>query len=269
MQAPSAHLRLAHEFARIALRAGAAIMEVYSTDFAARTKEDHSPVTDADERADRIILEALREIVPGTPVISEESFSLDALRGERPGSFVLVDPLDGTREFVNRNGEFTVNIALVESGVPVVGCVYAPALEELYFSAAEAYAASAPIRGEAARAWDASGARTLRVRAMSAAEPPIAFVSRSHRDARTEAFLATLPRMRHDSVGSSIKFCRIAAARGDLYPRFGPTMEWDTAAGDAILRAAGGSVCTPEGEPLCYGKIEAGLRNGAFIARGG
>lgn len=262
MPTPTEHLRIAQEFAHVAVRAGAAIMEVYSTDFAARTKSDQSPVTDADERAEAVILQALDRLLPGTLVISEESFVAESLRGALPAEFLLVDPLDGTREFVGRNGEFTVNIALIAHGVPVAGCVFAPALAELYFSAEKAYtmrAGDGIVRPDDVRQITARRAPTGQA---------IAFVSRSHRDAATEAFLATVPGVAHETVGSSIKFCRIAAARGDLYPRFGPTMEWDTAAGDAILRAAGGSVCTPADEPLRYGKIDAGLRNGAFIARG-
>ena len=177
--------------------------------------------------------------------------------------FILVDPLDGTREFIARNGEFTVNVALVERGQPIAGAVYAPALERLWFAGERAFACAAPVGA------DLPPPR-LGGRCALAPRPPAltALASRSHGDPATEAFLAGLPIADRRSAGSSLKFCVIAEGEGDVYPRFGPTMEWDTAAGDAVLRAAGGVVLAVEGGPLVYGKIAAGLRNGGFVAWG-
>jgi 3'(2'), 5'-bisphosphate nucleotidase len=196
------------------------------------------------------------------PIVAEEATAAGApmVVAER---FVLVDPLDGTREFIARNGEFTVNVALIERGRPIAGAVYAPALERLWFAGARAFACAAPVGADLPppEAW-----RALKVRA---APPALtALASRSHCDPPTEAFLAGLPIADRRSAGSSLKFCVIAEGEGDVYPRFGPTMEWDTAAGDAVLRAAGGTTLSAEGGPLLYGKIAAGLRNGAFVAWG-
>ncbi len=255
--------RTSAALAEIAVRAGAAIMEVYRSDFVAQWKADDTPVTLADRRAEAVILPALAALLPGVPVVSEESFDASQPAPPAGGSFLLVDPLDGTREFIKRNGEFTVNIALVDGDRPVAGCVHAPALGELYFAATQAFVSLQ----DATAPFDAAAARPIAVRAVPA-QGAIALVSRSHRDPHTERFLAGVAGVRHESIGSSLKFCRIAAGRADLYPRFGPTMEWDVAAGHAVLQAAGGSVTTPDGAPFRYGKFAAGLRNGPFIARG-
>jgi len=254
---------LAETFARIALAAGPAVMEEYARDTAARAKSDGSPVTMADERAEAIIRDALRRSTTPVPIVAEEATAAGEtiVVGER---FVLVDPLDGTREFVARNGEFTINIGLIENGAPVAGAVYAPALGRLWFGGAgQSFVCAAqpgcdlPPRAE----W-----RPIRARPA----PPalVALASRSHGDPATEAFLARLPIGERRSAGSSLKFCVIAEGEGDVYPRFAPTMEWDTAAGDAVLRAAGGVVVAVEGGPLAYGKIGAQLRNGGFVACG-
>lgn len=243
--------------AAIARRAGAVIMAVYATDFAVRAKGDASPVTEADERAEALIVPALRELTPGVPVIAEEMVA----RGEAGAAgarFWLVDPLDGTREFAARNGEFTVNIALVESGSPVLGVVHAPALGRLW--------AGADRHG----AWveDAQGRRALRVRD-APPEGLTVVASRSHGDAAVlESYLSGLRVARVVSAGSSLKLCLLAAGEADLYPRFGRTMEWDIAAGHAILAAAGGRVeGHPPGTPFVYGK--PGFENPHFVARGG
>lgn len=249
--------------AGIAWRAGRAIMEVYGGDFVARMKADDTPVTLADQRAEAVILSALAVLLPGVPLISEESFDA-AQAAPAPGSpFVLVDPLDGTREFIKRNGEFTVNIALVEAGRPLAGCVYAPAVGEMYFSGTSAHA----LAQDPGAAFDPSAARPIAART-APATGAIALVSRSHRDPDTERFLAGIDGVRTESIGSSLKFCRIAAGQADLYPRFGPTMEWDVAAGHAVLQAAGGRLTTPDGAEFSYGNFARGLRNGPFIARG-
>ncbi|MGE0581599.1 MAG: 3'(2'),5'-bisphosphate nucleotidase CysQ [Steroidobacteraceae bacterium] len=249
--------------AAIAWRAGTVVMEVYRSDFVARMKADDTPVTLADQRAEALILPALARLLPGVPVVSEESFDAAGTALPANATFLLVDPLDGTREFLKRNGEFTVNIALIEAGRPTAGCVYAPAVGEMYFAGTHAYA----LAQDPDAAFDAAIAQPIEARA-APASGAVALVSRSHRDPDTERFLAGVEGVRHESIGSSLKFCRIAAGRADLYPRFGATMEWDVAAGHAVLQAAGGSVTTPEGAPFSYGKFARGLRNGPFIARG-
>ncbi len=253
---------IARFLAQIALAAGPAVMEEYRSGAAPRAKRDGSPVTAADERAEAIIRERLTRLALPIPVVAEEATAAGRPIeiGER---FVLVDPLDGTREFVARNGEFTINVALVADRVPIAGAVYAPALERLWFGGETAHACSAPIGADLP---DAAAWRRLRVRA--APESLVALASRSHGDAATEAFLARLPIGERRSAGSSLKFCVIAEGGGDVYPRFAPTMEWDTAAGDAVLRAAGGLVLGAAGGPLVYGKVGAELRNGGFVAWG-
>ena len=248
--------------ARIALAAGPAVMAEYAHGGPARAKRDGSPVTAADERAEATIRERLAAWAAPIPIVAEEATAAGApmIVAER---FVLVDPLDGTREFIARNGEFTINVALIERGQPIAGAVYAPALDRLWFAGARAFACAAPVGADLppAQAW-----RALKVRA---APPALtALASRSHCDAATETFLAGLPIADRRSAGSSLKFCVIAEGEGDVYPRFGPTMEWDTAAGDAVLRAAGGATLSVDGGPLLYGKIAAGLRNGGFVAWG-
>jgi 3'(2'),5'-bisphosphate nucleotidase len=253
---------IARFFARIVLAAGPAVMEEYRRGAAARAKPDGSPVTAADERAEAVIRERLRRLATPIPIVAEEATAAgEAIEVAR--RFVLVDPLDGTREFIARNGEFTINVALVDDGVPVAGAVYAPALERLWFGGETAFACSALPGADLP---DAASWRPLRAR--PAPRSLVALASRSHGDPATEAFLARLPVGERRSAGSSLKFCVIAEGEGDVYPRFAPTMEWDTAAGDAVLRAAGGVVLSVEGGPLVYGKASAGLRNGGFVAWG-
>ena len=239
----------------VARSAGAAIMQVYATDFAVRGKTDASPVTEADERAEALILSELARLTPEIPVVSEEEAAAGRIPavGER---FWLVDPLDGTKEFINRNGEFTVNIALVEQGAPVLGVVFAPALDRLFAGAA----------GLGAFAED-RGAR----RSIAARTPPTegltVVASRSHGDAEAlAAFLAGRKVASQTNAGSSLKLCLVAAGEADVYPRLGRTMEWDIAAGDAVLRAAGGIVRTLDGPALCYGKPD--FANPYFAAWG-
>lgn len=248
-------------FAEIALEAGPVVMAEYSEDCRARAKSDMSPVTAADERAEALILDRLRARAAPIAIVAEES----AARGEKPAlgaAFVLVDPLDGTREFLSRNGEFTVNIALVRGGAVVAGAVYAPALGRLWLAGRRAFACAVPI---GAPLPPLSARRPLKTRAAPRAGL-VALASRSHCDPATEAFLAALPIGERRSAGSSLKFCVLAEGEADLYPRFGPTMEWDTAAGEAILRAAGGTVVSAAGGPFVYGKAEAEFRNAGFIA---
>ncbi len=235
---------------------------------ALREKPDGSPLTAADLAADAAIAAALARLCPGIPVVSEEGDARDA-----PPRFLLVDPLDGTKEFLAGNGEFTVNIALIEDHEPVAGVVLAPALGVLWAGAAGQGATRTDIAqrpgGPGAAPHDPASdkMRPIQVRPRPAA--PVAVASRSHADAETEGFLAGIGAGARRSVGSSLKFCLVAEGEADVYPRFAPTMEWDTAAGHAVLIAAGGRVAAPDGAPLRYGIAGRGWRNGHFIAWGG
>jgi len=248
-------LALALEAAR---RASAAIRDIYRHDFAVRHKADQSPVTQADERAEAIILEMLEREAPGIPAVAEERHAASGHANMASARFWLIDPLDGTKEFISRNGEFTVNVGLIEDGVPVLGVVQAPALDLVYVAAGPG---TAKRRHGDDSEFEAISARLAPERGA------IVLHSRSHRDdRRLDAFVAALPGATRAISGSSIKFCRLADGEADLYPRFGTTMEWDTAAGQAVLEAAGGMVTTLDGPPLRYGKLE--FRNPDFIARG-
>ena len=247
--------RLLPEVVALAERAGALILQHYGDEVAVRAKADASPVTIADEAAEALILEGLAELTPEIPVVAEETVAaghVPALDGER---FWLVDPLDGTKEFLSRNGEFTVNIALIEGREPVLGVVLAPALGKLWGG----------VRGAGAMLRDAAGARPIAARPRPA-QGLVGVASRSHIDPATEAFLDQAGAAERISAGSSLKFCLVAEGRADVYPRFGPTMEWDTAAGHAVLGAAGGTVTTKDGAP--FGYRTPGFRNPEFIARG-
>ena len=240
---------------RLAREAGAAIMAVYdSPDFGVRAKADDSPVTEADLAADRVIVAGLEAAFPDIPVVTEERADSHDLGQAR--THFLVDPLDGTKEFVHRRGDFTVNIALIENGVPVAGVVYAPAIGRLFRTdhggGAVEETADGPVPLTVAAADDSA----LRVVA-----------SKSHRDAATDAWIARYAVADFKSAGSSLKFCLLAAGEADLYPRLGRTMEWDTAAADAVLRAAGGQVVRlDDGTPLRYGKPDRA--NPFFVAYG-
>jgi 3'(2'), 5'-bisphosphate nucleotidase len=238
-----------------ALAAGAAIMEIYAEPCAVEHKADASPVTEADHRAEAIIVERLRRAAPDIAVVAEELAAAGHLPATAPVRFWLVDPLDGTKEFIARNGEFTVNIALVEKGRPVLGVVHAPAQDVTYWASD-----GAAFRRRGSEA-------TQRIATRTAPERGIIVVhSRSHSEGRTLADYISQFTCERRICGSSIKFCHIAEGDADLYPRFGRTMEWDTAAGQAVLEAAGGSVTTLDGAPLRYGK--PGFENPDFIARG-
>lgn len=247
-----------------ALLAGREILDVYGGEIAAAAKSDQSPVTAADTRAEAVILYQLAKNWPQIPVIAEEKASSGDIP-EVSGTFFLVDPLDGTREFISRNGEFTVNIAMIENGIPIFGVVFAPALDQLWWGERGNGAAMAEVTAtDDAKliSW-----RTIRVRTCPA-DGATVLASRSHFDPATEAWLKTVKVNELVNAGSSLKFCRLAEAKADLYPRFGRTMEWDTAAGHAVLLAAGGKVLTTDGLPLAYGKREQGFANPAFIASG-
>jgi 3'(2'), 5'-bisphosphate nucleotidase len=253
--------RLAAALAQLAGDAGRVVMEVYATDFAVRTKTDASPVSEADERAEALLVPGVEALLPGVPVVAEEAVGRSGLP-DVPAEFVLIDPVDGTREFVSRNGDFTVNVALVRDGVPVVGVVYAPARKRMFVGGTTAAGADL-LAGE-----ELPELVPMRTRPYPSSGL-VAVASRSHLDERTRGFLERLRPATTCSAGSSLKFCLVAAGEADVYPRFGPTMEWDTAAGDAVLRAAGGTVVDEHGTVLRYGKTDSGLRNGPFVAWGG
>lgn len=241
----------------LALDAGKLIMEIYATDFSSHAKSDTSPVTAADERAEAIILQGLAQHFPNIPVIAEESVAAGRIPAIAE-TFFLVDPLDGTKEFISRNGEFTVNIALVKNGAPLMGVVFAPALAKLYCGEVNVGAALSL----------AGGALQKIVPRKTPVEGATVLASRSHRDAATDDFLASVKVANLIAAGSSLKFCTIAEGKADLYPRFGRTMEWDTAAGHAVLAAAGGKVVGADGTAFNYGKHQRGFDNPAFIASG-
>ena len=250
--------------AQIALEAGALIMQIFDRGFEVGHKGDDSPVTEADEKAEALILARLKEYAPDLPVLAEEA----AAAGDIPelgNLFACVDPLDGTREFINRRTDFTVNIAIIENGMPIRGVVYAPALKMLYVAEG--------TRG----AWRCEAEPGMQVPEESARRPITirlapkeiaAVASRSHRTPETDAFLENFDIAELKSAGSSLKFCLVAAGEADLYPRMGRTMEWDTAAGHAVVQAAGGTVLTEDGAHLRYNKAERGYDNPNFIVYG-
>ncbi|MCF6370060.1 3'(2'),5'-bisphosphate nucleotidase CysQ [Rhizobium halophilum] len=256
---------LLEAFQTAALLAGRAILDFYQQKPAVAEKADHSPVTEADERAERIILEHLWKIAPDLPVIAEE----EVARGNIPqigARFVLVDALDGTREFIAQRSEFTVNIALIQNGIPTLGFVYAPAQAVAYCGSG---AGAKRLHVDADFRVVAQHAICVRKMPLS----PLALSSRSHESCQTIDYLQRNGITQVRRLGSSLKFCLVAEGAADLYPRFGRTMEWDTAAGDAVLRAAGGFVKTLEGAALTYGKTarvgQDDFVNPDFIASGG
>lgn len=251
-------------FGEIAVAAGLPIMQVYAAGAASVIKSDGSPVTEADTLAEALILDRLSRHGSGLPVIAEESMAAgqSAAIAER---FILVDPLDGTKEFIHRRDEFTVNIALIEAGQPVAGAIYAPALGRLWIGGERGAQEMILAPGEPLS--KATSVRTIRTRRWPG-NAAIGMASRSHADVDTDHFLSRLTISERRSVGSSLKFCVLAAGDADVYPRFGPTMEWDVAAGHAILIAAGGVVIKPDGAAFHYGKVDNGFRNGPFVAWG-
>lgn len=246
---------LAAALCEIALRAGREIIAVYGSEFAVLVKADASPVTEADTRAERVILDGLAQCAPEIAVVAEESFAAGDVPeiGGRP--FFLVDPLDGTKEFIRRSGEFTVNIALIEDGAPTAGVVHLPALDETFWTAGDG------------KAWRVlGGGPAERIACRRPGNGLVVVASRSHLSAETDAYLARFEVAEILKAGSSLKLCRIAEGTADLYPRFGRTMEWDIAAGHSIIKAAGGDVETLDGHGLVYGK--PGFENPGFVARG-
>jgi 3'(2'), 5'-bisphosphate nucleotidase len=249
---------LMDELSKIAARAAETILDLAITAADVRTKADNSPVTAADEAAETVIRDGLARLAPEVPIISEEHAAREKPKAVGRGSYFLVDPLDGTREFIAGRGEYTVNIAIVTDGAPMLGIICAPALGDFW-------------RGIVGRGADRTAlARTgqptaIRTRARPNSEAVI-MVSRSHLEARTRAYLENFSRAKIVQCGSSVKFVRLAEGSADLYPRLAPTHDWDVAAGHAILTAAGGRVSAPDGSPLVYGTSD--LLIPAFVASG-
>lgn len=263
----SSSLALVAALVEPVLEAGAIEMRYYAMNIAIEEKADRSPVTAADREAEEILLQALASIAPGVPVVAEEAVSEGRVPeiGER---FFLVDPLDGTREFINKRGEFTVNVALIERGLPVLGIVYAPAIGELYATLGPRRAGMARIGSDGIpRNFADCNFSNIHVRVPDR-DRLVAVASRSHMTPETEGYLARYAIAERRDSGSSLKFCAIARGDADIYPRLAPTMEWDIAAGHAILVAAGGTVTNPDGSPFEYGKVASGFRNGDFVAWG-
>ncbi|WP_343313392.1 3'(2'),5'-bisphosphate nucleotidase CysQ [Brucella sp. BE17] len=247
------------------LEAGRIIMKHYVNGCAVVHKHDLSPVTEADHAAEAILLAAIAIAFPDVPVVAEEEVAAGRMPTTLGRRFLLVDPLDGTREFLQRNGDFTVNIGLIEDGAPVAGLVYAPARNQLFVGAGH-------FAEEVTTNADHQVEKRCAIRARVAGETRIAVCSRSHDTPETESFLHDNQISDHVSVGSSLKFCLIARGDADIYPRFSPTMEWDTAAGDAVLRASGGMTTCLDGHPLNYGQGSGegvgGFANPHFVAYG-
>ncbi|HEY0939109.1 MAG TPA: 3'(2'),5'-bisphosphate nucleotidase CysQ [Steroidobacter sp.] len=248
---------LSAQVVKLAQRAGDAILSVYSEQFDVINKGDRSPLTLADLRSHEIISQGLRALTPDLPVLSEEASDISFDQRRHWTRYWLVDPLDGTKEFVSRNGEFTVNIALIENHVPVLGVVHVPVTSTTYTGA---------VNAGAFRQVDAQQPEPLRVR--SPAGSPLRIVgSRSHRGDTLDQYLPKLAPYELVAVGSSLKFCLVAEGSADFYPRFGPTSEWDTAAAQAVVEAAGGAVVNTQGERLRY-NTKADLLNPHFLVYG-
>ena len=249
-------LDLLEQVGDIAKRAGQEILKVYETNFDVERKSDSTPVTEADKRSEDIILRSISMgVTDKFPIVSEEAFASNNTPIIGDGPFWLVDPLDGTKEFINRNGEFTVNIALIESGRPVLGVIHSPVSNQTFWGATVGAFSQTDDEDE---------------KIISCRDIPMngleAIVSRSHRSPEEDQLLSKYKITSETSIGSSIKFCRIAEGKADIYPRFGRTMEWDTAAGHAILNFAGGTITNLDGSPLVYAK--PGFENPSFLALG-
>lgn len=251
--------RWALAFAQIAWQAGQAILAVEKTMGSASTKTDGSPVTEADQAAETIILEQLQRLAPWLPVAAEESHASGHRIAQSP-CFALVDPLDGTKEFIRRNGEYSVNIALIRNHHPVAGAIYAPASGDLWWGGLSAYHAKATSSG--------CPEQGMRLQCRLAPEKIEVVASRSHHSSALDDFLKAYQVGQCSYSGSSLKFCTIAEGKADLYPRFLPTMEWDTAAGHALLLASGGNLTHLNGDEFLYGLPDTDWQNPPFIAFG-
>jgi len=240
---------------KIADEASEKVLHIYQSDFKVNYKEDHSPITAADIASHDIIVKGLRQISRDIPILSEEGAEIPWEERKKWRRFWLIDPIDGTKDFTQRTGEFTVNIAMIEDGEPVMGVVTAPALKEAFWG----------IKGEGAHMRDRTG-MVHRIRVAEPKDTLRVVASKNHLNEETRAFIETLGSHETVQAGSSLNFCRIAEGHADIYPRMGPTSEWDTAAAHTVLVAAGGKVQTPEGHPLVYGKEN--ILNPNFIAAG-
>ena len=261
------HSSLLDDLIRIAVDAGIEIMKVYESDIAVEHKDDKSPVTEADRRGEAIILAGLAKVAGDIPVVAEEAAAAGHIPevGER---FFLVDPLDGTKEFIKKNGEFTVNIALIENTQATVGVIYVPAKQKIYAGFGDtAFIQENVDPHEPDPLAGASTRQTIQVRTGDR-RALVAVASRSHRDTKTDEYLSQYNIADMVAAGSSLKFCLVAEGVADLYPRHGPTMEWDTAAGHAIVNAAGGEVTRLDGSPFLYGKTADKFKNPFFVVRG-
>jgi 3'(2'), 5'-bisphosphate nucleotidase len=258
---------LAAALTHTARSAGELILRYRGQNADVTLKEDGSPVTHADQVAEELILNDLSRLAPGVAVVAEESVAVlpDGFNPDEP--FFLVDPLDGTKDFIQGGKEFTVNIALVKKRQPVFGLIYAPALEVLYVTLSTAEAVCARLAPDRSEPLEELTSHPMRTREADSAKLK-ALVTRSHRNEETDHYMARLKAAEEVALGSSLKFAVLADGGGDIYPRLGPTFEWDIAAGHAILNAAGGVVITMDGEPLAYGKRETGLLNPPFLALG-
>jgi 3'(2'), 5'-bisphosphate nucleotidase len=244
--------------------AAGAILAIRAGALQARIKPDRSPVTAADDASEAVILEAVSRLLPGVPIVSEEASGQTAGQ-QLDCDFVLIDPLDGTRELLEGRDEFTVNVALISGGKPILGIVAAPALHLLWRATVGAGAERLAL-APGAPASEATDRAVIRCRPWPAGKP-VAALSRSHLDADSAALVARIPGMERVAWGSALKFCRVAEGSADLYPRLAPTCEWDVAAGHAIVRAAGGIVIRPDGEEVSYGGRDS-FRIASFIAWG-
>jgi 3'(2'), 5'-bisphosphate nucleotidase len=241
----------------LAKKAGKAILQVYNGEITVETKSDNSPLTAADKASHEIIAAGLKALTPNIPILSEEGREIPYEERKHWKRFWLVDPLDGTKEFIKRNGEFTVNIALIEGNAPVFGVVYVPVQDKMYVG----------IVGEGAFVQEGDGEpRKIRVRKPDPEAGLTVVMSRSHPSPELQEYLQDIKVAEALPVGSSLKLCAVAEGKADLYPRLGPTMEWDTGAGQAVVQAAGGTVLMLEGKPLPYNKEN--LLNPYFIVKG-
>ncbi|SHF50994.1 3'(2'),5'-bisphosphate nucleotidase [Desulfacinum infernum DSM 9756] len=247
----------AEDLEMLVREAGTAILEIYRSDFAVTTKEDRTPLTLADRKSHEILSTGLERITPDIPVLSEEGKSITYEIRKGWKRFWLVDPLDGTKEFIKRNGEFTINVALIEDGAPVFGIVYVPDADRLFVGDVET------------GAFEKAGRETrpLKIKAPEPDRPLVVVATRSHPTPAMESFFNLLPPHERLPRGSALKFCAVAAGEADFYPRFGPTWEWDTGAGHAVVAAAGGVVVDPAGREITYNKQD--LVNGYFLAAPG
>ncbi len=262
----SDHKQLAERLLPSVHEAGKLIMEIFRKGCDVIAKGDGSPVTEADRRAEEVIVAALSEHAPNVPVVAEEAAAGGAIAA--PGhEFFLVDPLDGTREFINGRDEFTINIGLIRDTRPCFGLIYAPALSQIYITLSSDHAAVGRlVPDDPACSLDEVGLRQMHVNTVDDNVPLTVCASRSHGSEALEHWLAKLDVAGRVNIGSSLKFCQVADGTADIYPRFGPTKEWDTAAGHAIVEAAGGLVTKSNGQPLAYGKVDDDFLNPEFIA---